>query len=81
MSRHNGKLFQIEVDALQAYAPEEFKILVQQSVDKYFDQDIYNQVLSDPRALIALDNDLEATVKVIEDFRRILRESAGQTDK
>ena len=30
-SRHNGKLFQIEVDALQAYAPEEFKILVQQS--------------------------------------------------
>jgi hypothetical protein len=49
MSRHNGKLFQIEVDALQAYAPEEFKILVQQSVDKYFDQDIYNQVLSDSK--------------------------------
>jgi hypothetical protein len=48
MSRHNGELFQIEVDALQAYAPEEFKILVQKSVDKYFDQDIYNQVLSDP---------------------------------
>lgn len=25
MRRHNGQLFQIEVDALQAYAPEEFK--------------------------------------------------------
>ena len=34
MSRHNNKLFQIEVDALQAYAsPQEFKKLVQQSVD------------------------------------------------
>ena len=48
MRRHNGELFQIEVDALQAYAPEEFKNLVQQSVDKYFDQHIYNEVLSDP---------------------------------
>jgi hypothetical protein len=49
MSRHNGELFQIEVDALQAYAPEEFKNLIQKSVDKYFDWDIYNRVLSDPR--------------------------------
>lgn len=29
MSRHNGELFQIEVDALQTYAPDEFKNLVQ----------------------------------------------------
>lgn len=34
MDRHNGELFQIEVDALQAYAPEEFKRLVQGSVDR-----------------------------------------------
>jgi hypothetical protein len=37
--RHNGELFQIEVDALQAYAPEEFKNMVQQHVDKYFDNE------------------------------------------
>jgi len=48
MSKHNGELFQIEVDALQAYAPEEFRNLVQQSVDQYFDDDIYNEVLTDP---------------------------------
>jgi hypothetical protein len=48
MRRHNNKLFQIEVDALQAYAPEEFKNMVQQSVDKYFDQSIYNDVLFNP---------------------------------
>lgn len=46
--RHNGELFQIEVDALQAYAPEEFKNMVQQHVDKYFDVHIFNEVLSDP---------------------------------
>ena len=39
MRRHNGELFQIEVDALQAYAREQFKILVQQFVNEYFDQD------------------------------------------
>jgi hypothetical protein len=48
MSRHDGQLFQIEVDALQAYAPEEFKNLVQQSVDQYYDLKIYNEVLSSP---------------------------------
>jgi hypothetical protein len=46
MRRHNGQLFQIEVDALQAYAPEEFKNLVQQSVDRYYDLEIYSEVLS-----------------------------------
>jgi hypothetical protein len=49
MARHNGELFQIEVDALQAYAPEEFKRLVLGSVDELFDMEIYNAVLSDPR--------------------------------
>jgi hypothetical protein len=49
MARHNGELFQIEVDALQAYAPEEFKRLVLGSVDELFDMEIYNDVLSDPR--------------------------------
>lgn len=47
MIRHDGELFQIEVDALQAYAPNEFKRLVQQSVDEFFDEDIHQQVLAE----------------------------------
>ena len=48
MNKHNGELFQIEIDALQAYAPLEFKNLVQNSVDRYFDERIYQQVLTAP---------------------------------
>jgi hypothetical protein len=44
MTRHDGELFQIEVDALQAYAPDEFKRLVQQSVDQFFDENIHQQL-------------------------------------
>jgi hypothetical protein len=46
MDRHNGELFQIEIDALQAYAPPQFKNLVQNSVDQYFDEGIYQLVLA-----------------------------------
>jgi hypothetical protein len=50
MSRHDGELFQIEVDALQAYAPDEFKRLVQDSVDQFFDEDTHQRVLAEHSA-------------------------------
>jgi hypothetical protein len=48
MNKYNGELFQIEIDALQAYTPLEFKNLVQNSVDQYFDEQIHQQVLTAP---------------------------------
>jgi hypothetical protein len=39
------ELFQIEVDALEAIAPEQFRTLVLESVDEFFDEEIYQQVL------------------------------------
>ena len=43
--RKHGRLFQIELDALQAYAPEEFKTMIKSSIDNLFDQDIYDNFL------------------------------------
>jgi len=40
-------LFQIEVDALEAIAPTEFRDLVLQSVDEFFKDDIYQRVLDE----------------------------------
>ena len=40
-------LFQIEVDALEAIAPTQFRTLVLQSVDEFFDEEIYQDVLKD----------------------------------
>ncbi|MGD1834301.1 MAG: hypothetical protein ACPKQO_01085 [Nitrososphaeraceae archaeon] len=42
--RKHGRLFQIELDALQAYAPDEFKKMIQSSIDNLFDQNIYDNI-------------------------------------
>jgi hypothetical protein len=42
-----GKLYVVELDALLAIRPDEFKRIVQESVDQFFDQGIYQAVLSD----------------------------------
>ncbi len=43
----HGELFQVEVDALPAYDREAFRNMVLNSVDEFFDQNIYEQVLSE----------------------------------
>jgi hypothetical protein len=42
-----GRLYTVELDALLAMVPDEFKSIVQESVDQFFDQGIYQDVLSD----------------------------------
>lgn len=44
-----GKLYVVELDALLAIVPEEFRTIVQESVDEFFDEDIYKAVLSKHR--------------------------------
>lgn len=46
---NNGELFQIEVDALNALRPEDFVTLLEDSVDRHFDEDIYDEVMEDPK--------------------------------
>ena len=36
-----GQLMAVELDALLAIVPDQFKLLMQESVDQYFDQTIY----------------------------------------
>ena len=42
-----GKLYVVELDALLAIVPEEFKSLVQKSVDRFFNQAIYDEMLAE----------------------------------
>jgi hypothetical protein len=42
-----GKLYVVELDALLAIVPDDFKRILQESVDQFFDQRIYEAVLSD----------------------------------
>jgi hypothetical protein len=41
-----GKLYVVELDALLAIVPDEFKTMVQESVDQFFDEDIYQLELA-----------------------------------
>jgi hypothetical protein len=45
--RKYGKLYIVELDALLAIVPDEFKSIIQESVDQFFNQEIYQDVLSD----------------------------------
>lgn len=44
---HNGELFQVEVDALAALAPDAFRDLVLNSVDQFYNEDIYEAALNE----------------------------------
>jgi len=44
---NNGRLFQIELDALSTLKPIELRSLLEKSVDEHFDEDLYLSVISD----------------------------------
>lgn len=46
MERHEGELFQVEVDALLDFAPDEFKRVLLEPIDEWFREDIHNEVMS-----------------------------------
>ena len=45
IAKHND-LYQIEVDAFQAYAPEDFKKLILESVNEFYDERIYEEFIA-----------------------------------
>ena len=51
-SFNNGQLVQIEVDALDALNHDDLKSLLLDTVDDYFDPDIYDGLLSQSTNLI-----------------------------
>jgi hypothetical protein len=43
--KHGGKMYAVELDALLAVAPDQFRIMVQQPVDQFFDERVYKKAL------------------------------------
>ncbi len=43
--KNNGEAFQIELDAMQAFHPEEFKAMILKLVNSLFDEEIYQKML------------------------------------
>jgi hypothetical protein len=47
LEKYGGKLYAVELDALLAVIPDQFRTMVQQSVDQFFDKRVYKKVLRD----------------------------------
>lgn len=64
--QNHGQLYAVELDALLAYQPEEFRRIIQESVDQYFDRSIYDEVWSEhsPEAIKRL---VSEKVRFVED--------------
>lgn len=60
-------LFQIEVDALEAIAPEEFRDMVLASVDEFFDDYIYQENLNDRDITPAEDDFKDLVIQKLKD--------------
>ena len=45
IQENGGELYAVELDALLAIAPDEFKEIVQDSVERYFDKGVYQDIL------------------------------------
>ncbi len=60
--KNENDLFQIEVDALEAIAPEQFKQMVLDAVDEFFDNEIYEENQED-RSITPTKADFKQTAK------------------
>ncbi|MFZ0514802.1 MAG: hypothetical protein WAM14_24575 [Candidatus Nitrosopolaris sp.] len=62
--RKYGKLYIVELDTLLAIVPDEFKSIVQESIDQFFDQRVYQGVLADHQPEL-LDRIVQERVRFI----------------
>jgi hypothetical protein len=47
--KSKDELFQVEIDALAGLAPEQFKKMILDRIEKYYDPSVYVKLLSDPK--------------------------------
>ena len=71
MAEHGGQLYAVELDALLAIVPDEFRKMVQDSVDKYFDQGVYQEMLQ--------NNSSEAIRRLVIEKVRLWMRGQGYT--
>ena len=68
---NDGRLFQIELDALNALLPDDFIALLEDSVDRYFDESIHMQITEDSKH--STDTIWRQVRKAIKNFDRLVK--------
>jgi len=73
-AQNNGKLLQIEVDALNALRPGDFVTLLEGSIDHYFVQNIYDEVMADPQySSTSIRRLVRKSIKKFSDYEKGLQ--------
>lgn len=75
-----GSLFQIEVDALEAIAPDEFERLVLESVDEFFDERIYKENLEDREITLTKDDFRELAIEKTRELQASLQKEGDEDE-
>ena len=76
---NDGRLFQIELDALNALLPDDFIALLEDSVDRYFDESIHMQITEDSKH--STDTIWRQVRKAIKNFDRLVEIHREQKEK
>ncbi|WP_456327790.1 hypothetical protein [Archaeoglobus sp.] len=72
----------VELDALVAFVPPEFRRIIREAVERYHDKDVYNRVRREAEELAERSREIvenykkEALRKILEQARRMLEEGA-----
>jgi len=73
----------VELDALVAYVPQEFRRIIREAVDRYHDKDVYSRVRREVDELYEKSREVieehkkEALKKILEQARRMLEEGGA----
>lgn len=79
-SRSYAHNYVVELDALVAYVPQEFRRIIRGAVERYHDKEIYNKVRGEVREIARKSREIieeykkEALRKILEQARKMLEE-------
>ena len=81
-AQNNGRLFQIEVDALNALRPQDFVTLLEDSVDDHFIPEVYDEVMADPQySSTSIRRLVRKSIKKFSDYEKAYKDGMKEESK
>ena len=81
-AQNNGRLFQIEVDALNALRPEDFVALLEDSVDDHFIPEVYDEVMADPQySSTSIRRLVRKSIKKFSEYEKAYKDRMKESKK
>ena len=81
-AQNDNKLFQIEVDALNALRPKDFVSLLEDSVKRHFDESIYDKVMAESQySSTSIRRLVRKSIKKFSDYEKAYKDGMKEGSK